>query len=107
MFRDLRALRFRYKERDVSAVLDEIAPTTSGSTRKLNALASEMAKAYQLGPGLRAYNALMKPLVRLGIGGKSTYLLTTTACRSGRRHEDLLRTRPVIRHRKDLMAISS
>jgi deazaflavin-dependent oxidoreductase (nitroreductase family) len=50
-----------------------------------------MAKTYQLGPGLRAYNALMKPLVRLGIGGKSTYLLTTTGCRSGQQ-----RTTPVV-----------
>jgi deazaflavin-dependent oxidoreductase (nitroreductase family) len=50
-----------------------------------------MAKAYQLGPGLRAYNALMKPLVRLGIGGKSTFLLTTIGRRSGQQ-----RTTPVV-----------
>jgi len=50
-----------------------------------------MAKVYQLGPGLRAYNALMKPLVRLGIGGKSTHLLTTTGRRTGQQ-----RTTPVV-----------
>jgi len=50
-----------------------------------------MAKTYQLGPARRAYNALMKPLVRLGIGGKSTYLLTTTGRRTGQQ-----RTTPVV-----------
>jgi deazaflavin-dependent oxidoreductase (nitroreductase family) len=50
-----------------------------------------MAKTYQLGPALRAYNLLMKPLVRLGIGGKTTYLLTTTGRRTGRQ-----RTTPVV-----------
>jgi len=50
-----------------------------------------MAKAYHLGPALRAYNAFMKPLVRLGIGGKSTYLLTTTGRRTGQ-----TRTTPVV-----------
>jgi deazaflavin-dependent oxidoreductase (nitroreductase family) len=50
-----------------------------------------MAKTYQLGPTRRAVNALMKPLVRLGIGGKSTYLLTTTGRRTGQQ-----RTTPVI-----------
>jgi deazaflavin-dependent oxidoreductase (nitroreductase family) len=50
-----------------------------------------MAKTYQLGPTRRAVNVLMKPLVRLGIGGKSTYLLTTTGRRTGQQ-----RTTPVI-----------
>ena len=50
-----------------------------------------MAKTYRLGPGRRAVNMLMKPLVRLGIGGKSTYLLTTTGSRTGQQ-----RTTPVI-----------
>jgi deazaflavin-dependent oxidoreductase (nitroreductase family) len=50
-----------------------------------------MAKTYQLGPARRAVNTLMKPLVRLGIGGKSTYLLTTTGCKTGQQ-----RTTPVI-----------
>ena len=51
----------------------------------------EVAKTYQLGPARRAVNVLMKPLVRLGIGGKSTYLLTTTGRRTGQQ-----RTTPVI-----------
>ena len=50
-----------------------------------------MPKTYQLGPTRRAVNAIMKPLVRLGIGGRSTYLLTTTGRRTGRP-----RTTPVI-----------
>ena len=50
-----------------------------------------VAKTYQLGPTRRAVNAVMKPLVRLGIGGKSTYLLTTTGRRTGQQ-----RTTPVI-----------
>src|SRR5579872_143652 len=49
-----------------------------------------MAKTYQLGLARRAVNTLMKPLVRLGIGGKSTYLLTTTGRRTGQQ-----RTTPV------------
>ena len=50
-----------------------------------------MAKTYQLGPARRTVNVLMKPLVRLGIGGRSTYLLTTTGRKSGQP-----RTTPVI-----------
>jgi deazaflavin-dependent oxidoreductase (nitroreductase family) len=50
-----------------------------------------MAKTYQLGPARRVVNVIMKPLVRLGIGGKSTYLLTTTGRRTGEP-----RTTPVI-----------
>jgi len=50
-----------------------------------------MAKTYRLGPARRAVNLLMKPLVRLGVGGSSTYLLTTTGRRTGQQ-----RTTPVI-----------
>ena len=50
-----------------------------------------MAKTYRLGPALRAYNMLMKPLIRLGIGGKSASLLTTTGCRTAQQ-----RTTPVV-----------
>jgi len=50
-----------------------------------------MAKTYQLGPARRAYNMLMKPLIRLGIGGKRAYLLTTTGRRTGQQ-----RTTPVV-----------
>jgi deazaflavin-dependent oxidoreductase (nitroreductase family) len=50
-----------------------------------------MAKTYKLGPARRAVNVLMKPLIRLGVGGKSTYLLTTTGRRTGQQ-----RTTPVI-----------
>ena len=50
-----------------------------------------MAKTYRLGPARRAVNVLMKPLIRLGIGGKSTYLLTTTGRRTGQQ-----RATPVI-----------
>jgi deazaflavin-dependent oxidoreductase (nitroreductase family) len=50
-----------------------------------------MAKTYQLGPVRRVVNGLMKPLVRLGVGGKATYLLTTIGRKTGER-----RTTPVI-----------
>ena len=50
-----------------------------------------MAKSYHLGPARRAVNVLMKPLVRFGIGGKATYLLTTTGRKTGQP-----RTTPVI-----------
>ena len=49
-----------------------------------------MTKPYKLGPARRAVNMLMAPLVRLGIGGKSTYLLTTTGRKTGQE-----RTTPV------------
>ena len=55
-----------------------------------------MAKTYQLGTGSRAANALMKPLVRLGIGGKSACLLTTTGRRTGQQ-----RTTPVVPVKND------
>ncbi len=50
-----------------------------------------MAKTYHLGPARRAVNVLMEPLIRLGIGGRSTYLLTTAGRRTGQQ-----RTTPVI-----------
>ena len=50
-----------------------------------------MAKTYELGPARRAVNALMKPLIRLGVGGRSAYLLTTTGRKTGQP-----RTTPVI-----------
>jgi deazaflavin-dependent oxidoreductase (nitroreductase family) len=50
-----------------------------------------MAKTYRLGPTRRAVNVIMTSMVRLGIGGKSTYLLITTGRKSGQR-----RTTPVI-----------
>ena len=49
-----------------------------------------MAKTYRLGAGRRAINALFSATIRAGIGGRSTYLLTTTGRRTGRR-----RTTPV------------
>jgi deazaflavin-dependent oxidoreductase (nitroreductase family) len=52
---------------------------------------SGMSKTYQLGPARRTVNVIMKTLVHLGIGGKSTYLLTTTGCKTGQQ-----RTTPVI-----------
>lgn len=50
-----------------------------------------MAKPYRLGPTRRAVNVVMAKLLQLGVGGKSTYLLTTTGRRSGQK-----RTTPVI-----------
>jgi deazaflavin-dependent oxidoreductase (nitroreductase family) len=50
-----------------------------------------MAKPYRLGPARRAVNGLMTTMLHLGIGGKSTYLLTTTGRRTGQK-----RTTPVI-----------
>ena len=50
-----------------------------------------MAKTYHLGPTRRVVNLLIKPLVRLGVGGKATYLLTTTGRKTGEP-----RTTPVI-----------
>jgi deazaflavin-dependent oxidoreductase (nitroreductase family) len=42
-----------------------------------------MAKDYQLGTGRRFGNAMVTAMIRLGIGGKATYLLTTTGRKSG------------------------
>ncbi len=50
-----------------------------------------MAKTYRLGPARRAVNVIVTALLRLGIGAKSSYLLTTTGRRSGQK-----RTTPVI-----------
>ncbi len=50
-----------------------------------------MTKPYHLGPARRLVNLVMTPLARHGIGGKSTYLLTTTGRRTGEK-----RTTPVI-----------
>jgi deazaflavin-dependent oxidoreductase (nitroreductase family) len=49
-----------------------------------------MTKSYRFGPMRRVVNATMGSLIRLGIGGKTTYLLTTTGRKSG-----LPRTTPV------------
>ncbi len=35
-----------------------------------------MARSYQLGPLRRAVNAVMRTLIRLGVGGRTTYLLS-------------------------------
>ena len=50
-----------------------------------------VAKPYRLGPARRAVNVLVAAMVRLGVGGKSTYILTTTGRRTGQE-----RTTPVI-----------
>jgi deazaflavin-dependent oxidoreductase (nitroreductase family) len=49
-----------------------------------------MARTYRLGPARKTLNAGMRTLLRIGEGGRSTYLLTTTGRTSGR-----LRTTPV------------
>ena len=53
--------------------------------------AGATVKAYRLGPARRAVNAVMTAMLRLGIGGRSTYLLTTTGRRTGQK-----RSTPVI-----------
>jgi deazaflavin-dependent oxidoreductase (nitroreductase family) len=50
-----------------------------------------MSKTYRLGSVRRAVNVLMTMLLRLGIGGRSTYLLTTMGRNTGQK-----RTTPVI-----------
>jgi deazaflavin-dependent oxidoreductase (nitroreductase family) len=50
-----------------------------------------MARTYQLGPTRRAVNTVVTTLLRIGIGARSTYLLTTTGARSRRP-----RTTPVV-----------
>jgi deazaflavin-dependent oxidoreductase (nitroreductase family) len=42
-----------------------------------------VARTYRLGPVRRAVNAVMRTLIRLGIGGRTTYLLTTVGAKSG------------------------
>ena len=49
-----------------------------------------MAKTYHLGAARRLVNLVVKRMVRLGIGGKSTYELTTTGRTTGQQ-----RTTPV------------
>lgn len=43
-----------------------------------------MAARYRLGLGRRAVNAVIRALLQLGLGPRSTYLLTVTGHRSGR-----------------------
>lgn len=50
-----------------------------------------VVKPYRPGPVRRAVNVLMTTFLHFGIGGKSTYLLTTTGRRTGAK-----RTTPVI-----------
>jgi deazaflavin-dependent oxidoreductase (nitroreductase family) len=50
-----------------------------------------MSKTYRVGPTRRAVNVIVTQLVRTGIGPASTYLLTTTGCKTGRP-----RTTPVV-----------
>jgi deazaflavin-dependent oxidoreductase (nitroreductase family) len=42
-----------------------------------------VAKTYRLGPSRRAVNVVMTAMLRHGIGGKSSVLLTTTGRKSG------------------------
>jgi deazaflavin-dependent oxidoreductase (nitroreductase family) len=49
-----------------------------------------MARQYRLGPVRRAVNAVVTPLIRLGVTPRNTVLLTTTGRKSGR-----ARTTPV------------
>jgi len=50
-----------------------------------------MARTYRLGPARKLVNTVVTALLNLGIGARSTYLLTTTGARSG-----LPRTTPVV-----------
>lgn len=50
-----------------------------------------MDRTYRLGLARRAVNAVVAPMLQHGIGGKSSYLLTTIGRRSGKE-----RTTPVI-----------
>jgi deazaflavin-dependent oxidoreductase (nitroreductase family) len=50
-----------------------------------------MARTYRLGTARKAVNVLVTAMLRLGVGSKSGYLLTTTGRRTGRP-----RTTPVI-----------
>jgi deazaflavin-dependent oxidoreductase (nitroreductase family) len=50
-----------------------------------------MAKSYRLGPARQTVNVVLGAMLRLGIGPKSNYLLTTTGRKSGQS-----RTTPVI-----------
>jgi deazaflavin-dependent oxidoreductase (nitroreductase family) len=44
------------------------------------------ARTYRLTPARRLLNALAKPLIRVGLAGRRTYLLTVVGRRSGRRY---------------------
>ena len=55
-----------------------------------------MAKTYRLDAARRAANVMMKLMIRVGVGPKSSYLLTTTGRRSG-----ALRTTPVTLVQRD------
>ena len=46
-----------------------------------------MARTYRLGRGRRIVNAAVKPLTRLGLAGRHTYLLRVPGRRSGRIYE--------------------
>jgi deazaflavin-dependent oxidoreductase (nitroreductase family) len=50
-----------------------------------------MARTYRLGPARRAVNTVMTAMLRVGLGSKSTYLLTTTGRKTRQK-----RTTPVI-----------
>jgi len=50
-----------------------------------------MSRTYRLGPVRRAVNVLMASMLRVGVGPKSSYLLTTTGRKTGQP-----RTTPVI-----------
>jgi len=50
-----------------------------------------MSRTYRLGPARRAVNVLMRSMLQVGIGPKSSYLLTTTGHKTGEP-----RTTPVI-----------
>jgi deazaflavin-dependent oxidoreductase (nitroreductase family) len=43
-----------------------------------------MAKTYQLGPARRLVNVVVKGLLRIGLAGGHTYLLTVSGRKSGR-----------------------
>lgn len=45
---------------------------------------TSMAKTYRLGTSRRTVNALMTALIRIGVGARSSYLLTTTGRKSGK-----------------------
>jgi hypothetical protein len=45
---------------------------------------SAMAKTYRLGPARRLINALVKGLLRVGLAGRHTYVLSVSGRRSGR-----------------------
>jgi deazaflavin-dependent oxidoreductase (nitroreductase family) len=62
---------------------------TAGPAQRDNM--GSMAKTYRLGPARRAVNTLMSAMLKIGAGGRSYYLLTTTGRASGQK-----RTTPVI-----------